>query len=143
MFARAIDSAMLGGETGRSPSGAEVAFERELRLARREEPIAHDDRVDGRALRDARRRRIARSGVRPAAVPAAQAAKQRGQEDRAPIQKLLVPLSDCAMPCSDGPIRMIRSGGTQNIIVPTVSFVGSTFAFSSARMTRLSRISAA
>jgi hypothetical protein len=46
------------------------------------------------------------------------------------------------MPITDGPIRMIISGGTVNIIVPRVSFVGKVFAFSSARITRLSRISA-
>ncbi len=43
----------------------------------------------------------------------------------------------------DGPIRIRISGGTVNIMVPSVSFVGSTFAFSSARVRRLSRISAA
>ena len=35
----------------------------------------------------------------------------------------------------------MRSGGTVNIIVASVIFVGSLFAFSSARITRLSRIS--
>ncbi len=45
------------------------------------------------------------------------------------------------MPWIEGPIRMIMRGGTVNIIVPRVSLVGKVFAFSSARITRLSRIS--
>jgi hypothetical protein len=43
----------------------------------------------------------------------------------------------------DGPIRMMRSGGTVNPMVASVILVGSVLAFSSARMTRLSRISLA
>ena len=45
------------------------------------------------------------------------------------------------IPCTDGPIRMIKSGGSVKSIVPRVSLVGKVFAFSSARITRLSRIS--
>ncbi len=37
---------------------------------------------------------------------------------------------------------MIKSGGTVSIIVASVILVGKVFAFSSARITRLSRISA-
>ena len=42
---------------------------------------------------------------------------------------------------TDGPIKIINNGGTVNIMVPSVIFVGRMFAFSSARMIRLSRIS--
>ena len=132
----------------RSARGLEVAVERQLRLARGEQPVADDGGVDTLALGGARGgEQVAGGGARDGAVaegPGGAAREgQGGDEGQGAHQKPTPPESVSAMPWIDGPIRMIRSGGTQNIIVPTVSLVGSTFAFSSARITRLSRISAA
>lgn len=61
----------------------------------------------------------------------------------APFFYLSAIANSSMIPSADGPTRMISNGGTVSIIVANVILVGSLFAFSSARMTRLSRISAA
>ena len=85
--------------------------------------------------------RISATGASPAQAGGAAGRRLGGAGARRAGH--LPPDRNEAMSASDGPIRMIISGGTVKNIVPSVSLVGSLLAFSSARITRLSRISAA
>ena len=131
----ATESAMLESVPGAMPSMS--------RRSLREAPLEFRSSLDkGQEERERDRQ--------PPGTPGAQrgaGGEQHGQREAREPGSCHCP--DCSIAkermiwISEGPMRISTSGGTVKHIVPSVSFVGRTLAFSSARITRLSRISAA